>query len=243
MFLGHFAVGLAAKRLAPDTSLGTLFAAAQLLDLAWPVLVLVGAEEVRVEPGNTAFTPLDFVHYPWTHSLLMAAVWAVAFAVAYRSRTGKSRAALVVGLLVASHWVLDFATHRPDLPLAPGATKVGLGLWNSIPATLVVESAMYLLGAYLYATATRPRNRAGRLALAALLVFLAAIYVASVTGPPPPGATPVAIGGLMLWLLVPWAAWVDRNRESRLKEERAPLAGAPGFTATLSAGESNPWPK
>ncbi len=224
MFLGHFAVGLAAKRLAPGTSLGTLFAAAQLLDLAWPALVLAGVEEVRVEPGNTAFTPLDFVHYPWTHSLLMAAVWAVAFGLAYRWRTGRTGAALVVGLLVASHWVLDFATHRPDLPLAPGATRVGLGLWNSIPATLVVESAMYLLGAYLYVTATRPRNRTGRLVLGALLLFLAAIYVASVTGPPPPGATPIAIAGLLLWLLIPWAAWVDRNRQWRVARDEPRLA-------------------
>ncbi len=224
MFLGHFAVGLAAKRLAPGTSLGTLFAAAQLLDLVWPVLVLAGVEEVRVEPGNTAFTPLDFVHYPWTHSLLMAAVWAIAFGLAYRWRTGRTGAAVVVGLLVASHWVLDFATHRPDLPLAPGATRVGLGLWNSIPATLVVESAMYLLGAYLYVTATRPRNRTGRLALGALLLFLAAIYVASVTGPPPPGATPIAIAGLLLWLLIPWAAWVDRNRQWRVAGDEPRLA-------------------
>src|SRR5512142_2070175 len=97
MFIGHFAVGLAAKRVAPRTSLGTLFVAAQLVDLVWPALVLVGIEEVRVDPGNTAFTPLDFVSYPWTHSLLMVVTWAVVFGLVYRWRTGDLAAALVLG--------------------------------------------------------------------------------------------------------------------------------------------------
>src|SRR5512139_3067449 len=120
MFLGHFALGLAAKKVAPRTSLATLFAAAQLVDLVWPVLVLVGVESLRVDPGNTAFTPLDFAHYPWTHSLLMAAAWGVAFGLLYLARQGDRRGALVVAGLVVSHWVLDFVSHRPDLPLAPG---------------------------------------------------------------------------------------------------------------------------
>src|SRR5512140_2569440 len=143
MFIGHFAVGLATKRLAPRTSLGTLFAAAQLLDLVWPVLVLLGLEEVRVDPGNTAFTPLDFVSYPWTHSLLMAFAWAAAFAFVYRSLRRCPLGAWVGGALVLSHWVLDFLTNRPDLSLAPGAAKVGLGLWYSVPGTLVAEGTLF----------------------------------------------------------------------------------------------------
>ncbi|HTP28804.1 MAG TPA: hypothetical protein VMK12_24480, partial [Anaeromyxobacteraceae bacterium] len=161
MFIGHFAVGLAAKRLTPRTSLGTLFAAAQLLDLVWPVLVLLGVETVQVVPGTTAFDRLDFVNYPWTHSLLMAMVWATAFALVYRQRKGSGQGVWVVGGLVLSHWVLDFVSHRPDLPLAPGALKVGLGLWNSVPATVVVEGVLFSVGVALYATGTRARNRAG----------------------------------------------------------------------------------
>ena len=212
MFIGHFAVGLAAKRVARRTSLGTLFAAAQLLDLIWPALVLLGVEDVRVEPGNTAFTPLDFVSYPWTHSLLMALLWATGFGLVYRKRTGFDRGAWVVAGLVVSHWVLDLATHRPDLPLAPGSMKVGLGLWNSAPATIVVEGTLFAVGVYLYATGTRPENRTGRFALWELVIFLVGIYIANM-GPPPPSARAIGIAGLLMWLFIPWASWIDRNRQ------------------------------
>ncbi len=219
MFIGHFAVGFAAKRLAPRASLGTLFAASQLLDLIWPALVLLGAEEVRVDPGNTAFTPLDFVSYPWTHSLLMALIWAAAFALAYRARTHFSRGAWLAGALVVSHWVLDFVTHRPDLPLAPGTMKVGLALWNSVPATVIVEGGLFAMGVYLYATGTRARNRTGRVALWALVVFLVGIYIANM-GPPPPSARAIGAAGLLMWLFIPWAVWIDRNREPAARGKR-----------------------
>jgi hypothetical protein len=213
MFIGHFAVGLAAKRAAPAASLGTLFAATQLIDLVWPLFVLAGVERVRIAPGDTAFTPLDFVSYPWTHSLLMVLVWAATFAIAYRARTGYARGTAVVGALVVSHWLLDLLTHRPDLPLAPGAVKVGLGLWNSVGGTLAVEGAMFAAGVWLYASRTRPRNAAGRWAFRALVALLLAIYAASVVGPPPPSVPAIGWAGLLLWLFVPWAAWADRNRE------------------------------
>jgi membrane-bound metal-dependent hydrolase YbcI (DUF457 family) len=215
MFLGHFAAGLAAKRLAPRTSLGTLLAAAQLIDLVWPALVLAGVERVRIAPGDTAFTPLAFEHYPWTHSLLMACAWAAGFAVLYRARTGSSRGAAVVGGLVVSHWVLDLVAHRPDLPLAPGAAMVGLGLWNSVAGTLVVEGALFAGGVLLYATGTRARNRTGAVALAALVAFLVLVYGANAAGPPPPSAQAIGAAGLLTWLFVPWGAWIDRNREPR----------------------------
>jgi len=226
MFIGHFAVGFAAKRLAPRTSLGTLFAAAQLLDLVWPVLVLLGVEKVRVDPGNTAFTPLDFVSYPWTHSLLMALLWATAFALAYRVRTRSARGAWVVGTLVLSHWVLDFVSHRADLPLAPGTAKVGLGLWNSVPATIIVEGTLFAIGVYLYASGTKARNRTGRLALWALVVLLLGLYVANM-GPPPPSATVIGVAGLTMWLFIPWAVWIDRNRDFRPQRDRSTVAAAP----------------
>jgi hypothetical protein len=219
MFIGHFALALAAKPVSPRTSLGTLFAAAQLADLVWPILLLLGVETVRVDPGNTAFTPLDFVSYPWTHSLLMALVWAAAFALAYFGRTRFARGAWVIGVLVFSHWALDFVTHRADLPLAPGAAKVGLGLWSSVPATVLVEGVLFAAGVLVYARNTRPRDRTGRLAFWALVVFLIAIYVSNIMGPPPPSARAVGIVTLSMWLFVPWGVWIDRHRE--------PVAPAP----------------
>jgi len=216
MFVGHFGLALAAKGAAPRTSLGTLGAAAQWVDLVWPALLLAGVERVRIDPGNTAVTPLDFEHYPWTHSLLMAGVWAAAFAIAYRVRTGYARGAAAVGALVASHWFLDVGVHRPDLPLAPGlATRVGLGLWNSLAATLVVEGAILAAGVAAYVRATRPRDRVGTWALAGLVAFLLATWGANVTGPPPPSAAAIGVVGLSMWLLVAWMAWIDRHREVR----------------------------
>lgn len=212
MFIGHFGVALAAQPLAPRTSLGTLVVAAQLVDLIWPVLLLLGIERVEVQPGNTAFTPLNFIYYPWTHSLVMVLAWAVAFALAYRARTGYVRGAWVVAALVVSHWLLDFITHRPDLPLAPGAAKVGLGLWNSVAFTIVAEGVIFAAGVCLYATTTRPRNRAGRLALWSLVAFLVVLYILNM-GPPPPSVTAIGVVGLLGWLFLPWAIWIDRNRD------------------------------
>lgn len=231
MFIGHFAVGFASKRAAPRTSLGTLMAAAQLVDLVWPAFVLLGVERVRIDPGNTAFTPLDFESYPWTHSLLMVLVWAAAFGLGYRMRTGYGRGAWVVAGLVLSHWVLDWATHRPDLQLAPGVgARTGLGLWNSVPATVIVEGALFAAGLGVYLGATRARNWKGSIGLWAFVAFLVLAYAGNL-GQVPPGPTAIAAVGLLGGLvLVAWAWWFDRNREVRpslAEPASSPAPGAP----------------
>lgn len=217
MFVGHFGVAFAAKRLAPRTSLGVLVAAAAFLDLVWPVLVLAGVEQVRIDPGNTAFTPLDFVHYPWTHSALLAAVWSLAFGGAVWAAARDRAGAVVGGLLVASHWVLDLVSHRPDLPLWPGGPKVGLGLWSSIVGTLAVEGSIFVAGVAIYLRATRARDRVGRWAFGGLVALLAAAYLSDrFGGPPPPSPAAVAWVGVAAGvLLVPWAHWADRHRAPR----------------------------
>jgi membrane-bound metal-dependent hydrolase YbcI (DUF457 family) len=213
MFLGHWAVGFGAKKAAPRVSLGTLFLAAQLADLLWPVLVLAGAETVEIRAGATPVNPLVFTRYPWSHSLVALLAWGGIFALAYR-RIGKGtgRAAAVLFGVVLSHWLLDAASHGPDVPVGPAGPFVGLGLWRSLPATVAVEILLLAAGAALYVRATRPRDRTGTLALAGLVVFLVAAYLASVFGPPPPGARAVAIGALAMWLIVAWGYWVDRHR-------------------------------
>src|SRR5512144_2254744 len=122
MFIGHMAVGFVSKRLAPRASSGVLMAAPMALDLLWPVFLLAGWEQVNIDPGNTAFTPLDFVSYPYSHSLVMSAVWGALFASLYWGITRYAAGAMVIGTGVVSHWILDFVTHRPDLPLYPGGT-------------------------------------------------------------------------------------------------------------------------
>jgi len=212
VFVGHFALGFAAKRAAPRTSLAVLFVAAQLADLLWPVFVAIGLEQVRIDPGNTAFTPLDFVSYPYSHSLLMLAVWGVMLAAVVVRRTSRRTFALVVALVV-SHWVLDWLTHRPDMPLYPGSARYGLGLWNSVPATLTIELALFAIGVWIYAASTRARDAIGRWSFVAFVVFLLIIYALNVFGGPPPSVTAlwiVALAGAAI--LVAWSAWFDYHR-------------------------------
>lgn len=214
MFIGHHAAGLLGKRFAPNVSLGTLFLATMLLDLAWPLLLLADVEHVRIDPGNTAFTPLDFYDYPITHSLLMVLGWSILAAFLYRVVRKDWRGAIVVGAGVLSHWVLDYVTHRPDLPLWPGGTKVGLGLWNSVPGTVIVEVSLFLGALMVYLRTTRAKDRTGTIALAALVVFLAIVYAANLVSPPPPNAQMIGYAGLATWLFVPWGYWIDRHRRA-----------------------------
>ncbi len=216
MFIGHFGVGFAAKRYAPRASLGSLFLAAQFIDLLWPTLLLLGVERVAIAPGITVVTPLDFQHYPVSHSLLAVTGWAVLVGGGVLALRGQKREALVLALLVLSHWLLDALVHRPDLPLAPfGDMRVGLGLWNSMAATLLVELSLLCVGAWLYARTTQARDAAGRWGFRGLIAFLLLIYAANLFGEPPPSAMAIAWVGQAQWLLVLWGFWLDRHRELR----------------------------
>ncbi|HEX8118276.1 MAG TPA: hypothetical protein VF521_13455 [Pyrinomonadaceae bacterium] len=215
MLIGHFAAAFASKKASPGLSLGTLFAATQFLDLLWPVLVLAGAERVRVVPGITAVTPLDFISYPYSHSLLLAAAWATLFALPVYFIRSTVRGALVVWALVVSHWVLDWIAHRPDLPLVPaeGAARYGLGLWHSVARTLTVEALLFAFGLWLYLRVTRARDRVGVYALWSLVVVMSVVYVASLMTTPPDDSRALALSGLLQWVFVAWAFWADRHRE------------------------------
>lgn len=217
MFIGHYALAFGAKRLAPTVSLGTLFVACQFADLLWPTLVVLGIEIVDIDPGNTLVTPLNFVKYPYSHSLVMLLVWSALFALAYRVLRGGPRTAVaIVGALVFSHYLLDVITHRPDMPITiDGPARLGLGLWNHPGTTLATESAMFIIGAAIYAGVTRERDRSGRIGFYALIVTLAAVYFAALYGPPPPNTQAIAIAGHLSWLFVLWAYWVDRHRQPR----------------------------
>ncbi len=217
MFIGHFAVAFGAKRVAPALSLGTLFLACQLADLIWPILVLLGIERVEVQPGATAMTPLDFVSYPFSHSLVALAVWAVVMAgIVWAVKRQWPGPPLTVAVVVLSHWVLDAITHRPDMPLTMGGTqRVGLGLWNSVAGTIVVETLLFAAGTAIYCRTTKPRDRAGSIGLWLLVAFLGLVYLANVVSPPPPSPSAVAWTAQAMWLLVLWGYWVDRHRLPR----------------------------
>ena len=215
MFIGHDAVGFASKRVTPRVGLGWLIAAPSFLDLLWPVFLLLRIEHVRIDPGNTKFTPLDFYDYPWSHSLLMSIVWGALFGLAYYMTSRYVAGAVILGFGVVSHWILDFVTHRADMPLYPGGPRVGLGLWNHPTATVIIEAVMFAIGLTLYIRATQPRDRTGVYALWSFVIVLLVIYAGAAQGTPPPSVNAIIVMGFAGYLLPLWAIWIDRHREGR----------------------------
>jgi hypothetical protein len=212
MFIGHFALGMAGKKIDPAISLGTLFLAAQFLDLLWPTLLLLDAEHVSIEPGVSEVTPLAFTDYPISHSLLAVLGWSIVFGVIYFLITRNRRGSILLGALVLSHWILDAIVHIPDLPLYPGdSPKVGLGLWNSMTLTVLVEGIIFVSGIMVYVNAKRTLNEKVNLRFWSLVTFLVIIHVLNFVGPPPPSIAAIAWAGHLQWLFIPWAWWADRR--------------------------------
>ena len=212
MFIGHDAVGFASKRFAPRVGLGWLIAAPLLLDLLWPIFLLTGIEHVAIR-RTMRMSPLDFTDYPWSHSLVMAIAWGVAYAGLYAIFNRYMRGAFILFLGVVSHWFLDLIVHRPDLPLYPGGgPKFGLGLWNYPIAVIGIESAMFAISILMYRDYMHAIDRTGSVVMWAFIIFLGVFYIASVAAIPPPDVRSLAIGTLTLWLLPLWAAWFDRHR-------------------------------
>jgi hypothetical protein len=217
MFLGHLALGYAAKRWLPHLSLAVLLAATQLADLIWPILVATGVEHVRIIPGHTASTPLDFLSYPYSHSLIALVVWGALFAWLFARQAEHRRAFVVLLLLVVSHWMLDVITHVPDMPVYPGSKEFGLGLWNSVWATRLLELSMFAAGVWIYATSTTPRDAIGRWAAWILVALLVVGFLSS--GTPPPSLRALWMSAIVLFVVVfSLAHWSDRHRRSTMDE-------------------------
>ena len=215
MFLGHFGLGLAGKKIAPYVSLGSLFLAVQFADLLFFAMTLIGAEHFRISPGATRVTPMDFYDYPYSHSLLALAVWGAIFGAIYRIGRSSLAGGIVLAAGVVSHWVLDVVVHRRDMPLGLHGPYYGLNLWNSLPLTVAVEALVFGAGIAVYLRATRARDGVGVWSFRALVVFLVVTWLASILGPPPPSERIVQWMGLAMWLFVPWGWWIDRHREPR----------------------------
>jgi len=212
MFIGHFAVGMAAKKIEPGASLATLFLAAQFLDLIWPTLLLLNIEQVEIQPGISAVTPLDFTNYPVSHSLLIVSLWSGLFALVYFLFTKKTKGALLMGALVLSHWVLDLIVHIPDLPLYPGnSPKWGLGMWNSPLLTILVEGAIFAFGIIVYTRTKMAAKQTISWWFWSLVLFMLLIHIGNLAGPPPPNVEAIAWAGHLQWLFILWAWWADKK--------------------------------
>ena len=212
MFIGHFGVALAAKRVAPRTSLGTLILGAQFLDLLWPILLLLGMEHVRIAPGITKVSPFDFYDYPISHSLATATGWSVPVGGIYFLVRRYARGSWNVGLAVLSHWVLDFLVHRPDLPLWPRGPCVGLELWDSC----ALEVLFFGAGLAIYLATTAPRDAIGRYVFGLLMALLFLGWISTLLSGPPPSVNALAWGALTMWITVPWGCWADSHRTVKL---------------------------
>jgi membrane-bound metal-dependent hydrolase YbcI (DUF457 family) len=214
MFIGHFGVGFGLKRMAPRVSLALLIAATLWADILWTIFLLLGWEHARISVGDTRWTPLELYDYPWSHSLLFLVLWATALAVVYLAYRSDLVGAAAVWIGVVSHWVLDWITHRPDMPLYPNDSKYGLGLWNSIPGTLIVEVPLFAAGVWLYARCTRARDRIGRFGFWAYVAVLLLLYVGDRFSGPPASMREVATSGLVATLvMLVWPWWFDRHRD------------------------------
>jgi len=213
MFIGHFAVGFAAKKAAPGLSLGWLFMAVQFLDLLWPSLLLLNIEQVAINTDPGQLTPLSFTHYPISHSLVMALAWAFLFGLIYYLFKKNLKHACILFLGVISHWILDLIVHYPDLPLYPGnSPKVGLKLWSLPVAENIIEGVMFVTGVAVYLNITTAKNNIGKYLFWILIVLLAAAYLANILAPAPTDTNALAWGAQFMWLFVVLAFWADYNR-------------------------------
>jgi hypothetical protein len=216
MFIGHFGLSFAAKKAAPKVSLGTLFIATQFVDILWPFLLVFHVEKVAIVPGYTKTNAFEFLYYPYTHSLLMGVIWGAVAGVVYWLFKRDKRGAIVVGLCVLSHWFLDLIVHTADLPLTPfGDFKVGFGLWNNVAIALILEIIIFLAGVYIYATFTKAKNKVGRWAFWALVIFLLVFDIGNTFGPVPPDSLMILFVSsvVLMAIIVSLAYWIDKNRE------------------------------
>ena len=219
MFIGHFAVGFAAKKINSEPSLGTYFLAAQLLDLIWPTFLLLGIERAELSRDEANPIPLSFTHYPISHSLLTVIGWGILLGLGYAIIKKNTKAALLLGLCVVSHWLLDLVVHIPDLPLYPGDSPlIGLGLWRSKMITLILELLLFSVSVWLYITSTKAKNKTGVYATWSLIIFFILVHLLNTFGDPPPDMKAVAWAGHLQWLFVIWAYWSDRNRKVLSKQ-------------------------
>jgi hypothetical protein len=225
MFIGHFGLGMAVKKAAPGLSFGTLFMAVQFVDLIWPTLLILNLEQVEIHPELGGNKVLEFTNYPITHSLLMGIVWGVLFGSVYFLIKKNLKNSIIAGLCVLSHWFVDLIVHFHDLPLFPwDSPKVGLGLWESVPGTLVLESLITITGLTIYLRQTKAVNKKGSIVFWVLIGLLVLVQISSLIGPPPGSVQELAWSAQFQWLFVALAYWADANRTAVPTSDSVPSA-------------------
>ncbi|MEW4448092.1 hypothetical protein [Qipengyuania sp. JC766] len=215
MFIGHFAPALAAAALSRRApKLATLFVAAQLVDWAFFALGLAGIESMRITPGASAMNPLELVHLPYTHSLAGTAAWATAFGLGTAIVFREALAGLLAGCVVLSHWFLDLLVHVPDLTLAGGDDRLGLGLWNFPWIAIPLELALIIAAFAFFLRRTKGPVGPPLVLMGVMLALQAYAWF----GPEPASVTAFYVSGILAFgiitLLAKWAGdtrWHKRH--------------------------------
>jgi len=219
MFIGHYAPAFIGPRIAKTVPLFVLFAAVQLVDIGWGIFIATGIEHVRFIEGFTAMNDFDLYHMPWTHSLLMSTVWAVAAGGLWSliAKNEKKIGGLVVGAAVLSHWFIDLIVHVPDLLLHPGGeTKYGFGLWNNLELAMGLELTIFLGGMMLYLSATTAKGLIGKIWPYIGTGLMLALYFLGISVPPPPSMMIAGVSTIgMFIVLCAIAAGFDLTREAK----------------------------
>ena len=212
MFIGHYSAALIAATNRDAPKLGTLFAAAQIVDIGFFTFVLSGFESMRITPGTTVMNPMDLYHMPYTHSLIGTLVWASGFMLILKLFGARWRSGVIGGLVVMSHWFLDLIVHAPDLTLAGVPPKLGLGLWNYPMIEMPLEIGLTAGALWLYLRANPPIGKS--FAVPALILYLMAVQAFNWFSPPPTSLDPsVPISALFAYgLAILLAVWVARGR-------------------------------
>ena len=243
MLVGHFAAALLAKRAEPRLSLGTTVVAATLADLLIFAFVIAGVEQIDIVRGRFgAANYFKAIDIGWSHSLAMGLAWAALLGGAYRALTGRSRAAIIVGAAVLSHWFLDAMSHPPHLPLVPGpAGDVGFGLWTSVPATLLVEGGLWATALFVYVRATRSVTSAGRYVFWGGIIVLTLSWYNNIAGAAPSRPEDAPTASLIFFLLwVGWGYWMNRARVFKPGASSTVAAGGLGTSGSPEPGWNTP---
>jgi hypothetical protein len=221
MLVGHVAVGLATKRFAPAISLGTLVLAALLADLVWSIFLLIGIEHVEFNHGKGAANYLVASDIGLSHSLAATGAWAALSGGLFFARRRHCLNAWILFAVAFSHWWLDWLSHRPDLPLIPGGrSHFGLGLWTSVPATLIIEGGFWLGAIALYLGTIRSKGWGTTCAFWIGVIVLTLAWWNNIVGSPPPNPQTAGISSLIFFTLtVTWAYWIDRANHGGVNTE------------------------
>ncbi|KAA3633518.1 MAG: hypothetical protein DWP97_08970 [Calditrichaeota bacterium] len=220
MFIGHYGVGFALKKFDSILSLGWLFIAVQLVDIFWTILIFFGIERVEIVPGITEANPLDFVYYPFTHSLVAFIIWSlivglIVYFGKIKSSLSKKSLSLLLGFGVFSHFILDLLVHRPDIPLmGTDSIKLGIGLWNYSALAYILEMVIFIGGVFIYFKSKKQFIKSKKIGLYIFTILLLVINLANLYGPPPENTQMIAVVGFISYILfASFGFWVDSEKK------------------------------